>query len=222
MSTDEPPVERLLDRLPPILPPGPAFWRRSVQARVVASTVLLSAAGRRDRRRLPDPADPRRARRQPGRRRWSRRPRTRRSTPATQLAPPRASRWTSPAAAGRWSSRSSAAGLDRGFAVILSPADRRRRPALRRWCEVHRRASTCASVPEHAPGSASTSRLADGLDLHRHPDHPSDIPGLPEGPGIVVGSQVRCRRTTAPTRSTTSTRSTRSSEHARARSAAPC
>src|SRR6478672_4229832 len=34
----------LLDRLPPILRHGPAFWRRSVQARVVVSTVLLSAA----------------------------------------------------------------------------------------------------------------------------------------------------------------------------------
>ena len=35
---------RLLDRLPPVLRHGPAFWRRSVQARVVVSTVLLSAA----------------------------------------------------------------------------------------------------------------------------------------------------------------------------------
>jgi len=34
----------VLDRLPPILRRGPAFWRRSVQARVVVSTVLLSAA----------------------------------------------------------------------------------------------------------------------------------------------------------------------------------
>ena len=34
----------LLDRLPPILRHGPAFWRRSVQARVVVSTLLLSAA----------------------------------------------------------------------------------------------------------------------------------------------------------------------------------
>ncbi|HSU02185.1 MAG TPA: two-component sensor histidine kinase, partial [Nocardioides sp.] len=32
-----------LDWLPPALRTGPAFWRRSVQARVVASTVLLSA-----------------------------------------------------------------------------------------------------------------------------------------------------------------------------------
>ena len=32
------------DRLPPVLRHGPAFWRRSVQARVVVSTVLLSAA----------------------------------------------------------------------------------------------------------------------------------------------------------------------------------
>ena len=31
------------DRLPPILRHGPAFWRRSVQARVVLSTMLLSA-----------------------------------------------------------------------------------------------------------------------------------------------------------------------------------
>ena len=34
----------MLDRLPPILRRGPAFWRRSVQARVVVSTVLLSVA----------------------------------------------------------------------------------------------------------------------------------------------------------------------------------
>jgi two-component system sensor histidine kinase MtrB len=33
----------LLDRLPPGLRHGPAFWRRSVQARVVLSTLLLSA-----------------------------------------------------------------------------------------------------------------------------------------------------------------------------------
>src|SRR6478736_8161857 len=32
------------DRLPPVLRHGPVFWRRSVQARVVVSTVLLSAA----------------------------------------------------------------------------------------------------------------------------------------------------------------------------------
>src|SRR6478735_4141892 len=32
------------DRLPPVLRHGPAFWRRSVQARVVVSTLLLSAA----------------------------------------------------------------------------------------------------------------------------------------------------------------------------------
>ncbi len=34
----------LFERLPPSLRHGPAFWRRSVQARVVVSTVLLSAA----------------------------------------------------------------------------------------------------------------------------------------------------------------------------------
>ncbi|NYE37479.1 two-component system sensor histidine kinase MtrB [Nocardioides cavernae] len=34
----------LVDRLPPVLRHGPAFWRRSVQARVVVSTLLLSAA----------------------------------------------------------------------------------------------------------------------------------------------------------------------------------
>ncbi len=33
-----------LDWLPPVLLHGPGFWRRSVQARVVVSTVLLSAA----------------------------------------------------------------------------------------------------------------------------------------------------------------------------------
>ena len=32
------------DRLPPVMRHGPAFWRRSVQARVVVSRVLLSAA----------------------------------------------------------------------------------------------------------------------------------------------------------------------------------
>jgi len=41
MST---PGRRRLDWLPPILLHGPGFWRRSVQARVVVSTVLLSAA----------------------------------------------------------------------------------------------------------------------------------------------------------------------------------
>lgn len=34
----------MLDRLPPFLRRSPAFWRRSVQARVVVSTVVLSAA----------------------------------------------------------------------------------------------------------------------------------------------------------------------------------
>jgi two-component system sensor histidine kinase MtrB len=37
-------ARRLLDRLPQVLRHGPAFWRRSVQARVVVSTLLLSAA----------------------------------------------------------------------------------------------------------------------------------------------------------------------------------
>ncbi|HEV2797495.1 MAG TPA: two-component sensor histidine kinase, partial [Nocardioides sp.] len=32
-----------LDRLSPVLRHGPTFWRRSVQARVVLSTMLLSA-----------------------------------------------------------------------------------------------------------------------------------------------------------------------------------
>ncbi len=38
------PGRNRLDWLPPVLLHGPGFWRRSVQARVVVSTVLLSAA----------------------------------------------------------------------------------------------------------------------------------------------------------------------------------
>ena len=37
-------MSSLLDRLPEVLRHGPAFWRRSVQARVVVTTLLLSAA----------------------------------------------------------------------------------------------------------------------------------------------------------------------------------
>ncbi|GAA5115002.1 two-component system sensor histidine kinase MtrB [Alloalcanivorax gelatiniphagus] len=37
-------ARRMIDKLPEVLRHGPAFWRRSVQARVVVSTLVLSAA----------------------------------------------------------------------------------------------------------------------------------------------------------------------------------
>ena len=166
------------------------FWRRSIQARVVVSTVLLSAVVVSVRRLDPAAADPRRPGRQPGRRRPSPRPAAR--PPTAEPARRGASAPTSTPAA------SSTQLVEPIIARGAVPRLRRgaRRPGRRR----HRRAST-AAAPVHARArrrqrarralvrSTSTSpaptawtyttiRLRAGLG------------DVTTWPGIVVGSRI--------------------------------
>ncbi|MCW2738285.1 MtrAB system histidine kinase MtrB [Nocardioides sp.] len=177
----------LLDRLPPILRHGPAFWRRSVQARVVVSTLLLSAVvvgivgafliqqtrdGLLENRvdAVVQEAEGETA------------------TARTALA----------AASGLEVDESAqqqalvepiiARGSTRGFAVILSPP-----------------------IGEGSRLADGGAKFTEGLDLSSVPEKlearfdsvsptawtytdirtTQEVPGLPAGPGVVVGSQVR-------------------------------
>ena len=69
------------------------------------------------------------------------------------------------------------------------PADRRGQSGWPTAAPSSPRASTWRACPETLEARFDVA-LADRLDLHRHPHH-RGIPGLPEGPGVVVGSQVR-------------------------------
>jgi two-component system sensor histidine kinase MtrB len=180
------PVARPLDRASRAVRRALTFWRRSVQARVVASTVLLSAAvvgivgaflmqqtrdGLVDNRvdQVVAEAENETA---DARKKLAAAPGidVDESRQQDDLVEPIISR-----------------GASRGFAVILSPA--------------------AGSGGRLTDGGAKFTR---GLDLHSVPEslqqrfeEPAatawtfttiestrDIPGLPEGPGIVVGSQV--------------------------------
>ena len=177
----------LFDRLPPVLRHGPAFWRRSVQARVVLSTVLLSAAV-------------------VGIVGWFLIQQTRdgllenRVDAVVQEAEgeTQTARAALAATSGLDVDESAqqqalvepiqARGATRGFAVILSPP-----------------------VSEGVRLADGGAKFTEGLDLASVPEQMEarfdsfsstawtytdirttrEIPGLPEGPGIVVGSQVR-------------------------------
>ena len=178
---------RLLDWLPPALRTGPAFWRRSVQARVVASTVVLSAVV-------------------VGIVGWFLIQQTRDGLLEQRVAAVVAEAEGENEAARE--ALSSAPGVDvdeakqrnllfeaivesgatRGFAVVLSPP-----------------------VGDGARLADGGAKFTKGLDLDSVPDRlqarfetlsptawtftdvetTGRIPGVPPGPGIVVGSQVR-------------------------------
>ena len=69
------------------------------------------------------------------------------------------------------------------------PADRRRHPAGRRWRASSPRASTSSSVPEKL--EARFDSVSPTAWTYTDIRTTEEIPGLPEGPGVVVGSQVR-------------------------------
>ena len=170
---------------------APAFWRRSVQARVVrqhraALRARWSASSAGSSSSRPATGCWRTA-----------------STPVVQEAEgeteaaraaagrdARASTSTSPAQQQALVEPIQARGAHaRGFAVILSPPigeGVRLADGGAKFTE----GLDLASVPESLEARFD-SLSADGVDLHRHPAPPATIPGLPEGPGIVVGSQVR-------------------------------
>lgn len=178
---------RLLDRLPPVLRHGPAFWRRSVQARVVVSTVLLSAAvvgivgwfliqQTRDgllENRVDAVVQEAEGETEAARAGLAAQPGLDVDESAQQQA------LVEPI---------QARGATRGFAVVLSPP-----------------------VSEGVRLADGGAKFTEGLDLTSVPEKlearfdsvsptawtytdirtTREIPGLPEGPGIVVGSQVR-------------------------------
>lgn len=177
----------LFERLPPILRHGPAFWRRSVQARVVLSTVLLSAAVvgvvgwfliQQTRDGLLEHRVQAVVQEAEGETAAARGVLA--ATPPLDVNESRQQQDLVEPIITR--------GATRGFAVILSPP-----------------------IGEGARLADGGAKFTQGLDLASVPekleatfDEPSptawtytdiktisEIQGLPEGPGIVVGSQVR-------------------------------
>ncbi|WP_374457875.1 MtrAB system histidine kinase MtrB [Nocardioides sp.] len=177
----------LFERLPPILRHGPAFWRRSVQARVVVSTVVLSAAVvgvvgwfliQQTRDGLLEHRVQAVVQEAEGETASARGVLA--ATPPLDVNESRQQQDLVEPIITR--------GATRGFAVILSPP-----------------------IGEGSRLADGGAKFTQGLDLASVPeklearfDDPSptawtytdiktirDIPGLPEGPGIVVGSQVR-------------------------------
>ena len=177
----------LLDRLPPILRHGPAFWRRSVQARVVLSTLVLSAVvvGIVGAFLIQQTRDGLLANRVD-------------AVVQEALGETETGRKALAAASGLEGDESAqqqalvepiiARGSTRGFAVILSPP-----------------------IGEGSRLADGGAKFTEGLDLSSVPEKlearfdsvsstawtytdirtTKDVPGLPNGPGVVVGSQVR-------------------------------
>ena len=177
----------LLDRLPPILRHGPAFWRRSVQARVVISTLVLSAVvvgivgafliQQTREGLLQHRVD---------------------EVVAEAEAETEAARTRLAAASGLEVDESAqqqalvepiqARGATRGFAVVLSPPIR----------EGTRLADGGAKFTEGLDLSSVPERLEARFDsvsptawTYTDIETTQDIPGLAPGPGVVVGNQVR-------------------------------
>ncbi len=177
----------MLDRLPPVLRHGPAFWRRSVQARVVVTTLLLSATvigvvgwfliqQTRDgllENRVEAVVQEAESETQAAREALA-------ATSPLDVDESRQQQVLIEQLIMR--------GATRGFAVVLSPP-----------------------VGEGGRLADGGAKFTQGLDLASVPEtlearfdeaSPtawtytdittiSDVPGLPDGPGIVVGSQVR-------------------------------
>lgn len=190
MSTPTGPTggeRRLVDRVPGVLRRGPAFWRRSVQARVVVSTVLLSALvvgvvgwfliqQTRDgllQHRVDTVVQEAQAETETARDALAATPSLSLDESAQQQA------LVEPI---------QARGATRGFAVVLSPP-----------------------IGEGLRLADGGAKFTEGLDLTSVPESlearfdslsptawtytdirtTREVQGLPEGPGIAVGSQVR-------------------------------
>ena len=173
--------------LPPALRSGPAFWRRSVQARVVASTVLLSAAV-------------------VGVVGWFLIQQTRdgllenrvETAVAEAVSENEAARAALSAASGVDVDEDSQRdllldpildrGATRGFAVVLSsPISEGDR--LADGGAEFTAGLDLATVPERLQAKFEDVSPTAWTYTDIRTDRP--IPGVPEGPGIVVGSQVR-------------------------------
>ncbi|HSU02133.1 MAG TPA: MtrAB system histidine kinase MtrB [Nocardioides sp.] len=177
----------LVDRLPAVLRRGPAFWRRSVQARVVVSTLVLSAVvvGIVGAFLIQQTRDGLLANRVEAV--------VQEAEGETESA--RAQLAAIPGLDGDESAQQQALvgpiiarGSTRGFAVILSPPIRegsRLADGGAKFTE----GLDLASVPEklEARFDAVSPTAWTYTDIRTT----EEIPGLPQGPGVVVGSQVR-------------------------------
>jgi two-component system sensor histidine kinase MtrB len=176
-----------LDRLPPILRHGPAFWRRSVQARVVLSTMLLSALvvgvvgafliqQTRDgllKNRVDAVVQEAEGETETAREQLAAASPTEVDESAQQqaLVEPIIAR-----------------GSTRGFAVILSPPvgkDVRLADGGAKFTE----GLDLASVPDEL--QARFESVSPTAWTYTDITTSEEIAGLPDGPGVVVGSQVR-------------------------------
>jgi two-component system sensor histidine kinase MtrB len=185
MTTTGP--RRIIDWLPPVLRHGPAFWRRSVQARVVVSTVLLSAVvvgivGAFLIQQTRDGLLEHRVDAVVGEAEGeTEAARTRlgatfgfdvdESQQQQDLVGPIIVR-----------------GATRGFAVVLSPPigeDSRLADGGAKFTQ----GLDLSSVPENL--EAKFDSLSPTSWTYTDIRTTREIPGLPEGPGVVVGSQVR-------------------------------
>jgi two-component system, OmpR family, sensor histidine kinase MtrB len=180
-------VRRTLEKLPAPLRHGPAFWRRSVQARVVVSTLLLSAVvvgsvgwfliqqtrdGLLEHRVDAVVAE---------------------AEAETETA--RASLAAAPGLDVDESAQQSALvdpiqarGATRGFAVVLSPPideGLRLADGGAKFTAGLDLSSVPANLEDTFSRVSATSWTYTDIVTTR------DVPGLPEGPGIAVGSQVR-------------------------------
>jgi two-component system sensor histidine kinase MtrB len=176
-----------LDRLPPILRRGPAFWRRSVQARVVVSTVLLSAVIvgivgafliQQTRDGLLEHRVDAVVQEAEGETESAR----------TGLAAASGLQLDESAQQQALVEPIIARGSTRGFAVILSPPVR----------EGSRLADGGAKFTEGLDLSSVPEKLEARFDsvsptawTYTDIRTTKEVPGLPQGPGVVVGSQVR-------------------------------
>ena len=184
MST---PGRSRLDWLPPVLRHGPAFWRRSVQARVVVSTVLLSAVvvgivGAFLIQQTRDGLLEHRVK----------------AVVAEAESETEAARTALTATLGvdvdETRQRDDLVtpiierGATRGFAVVLSPpiSDGSR---LADGGAKFTQGLDLVSVPQSLEAEFDTASPTSWTytDIRTT----VDIPGLPDGPGVVVGSQVR-------------------------------
>ena len=176
-----------VDRLPEALRRGLTFWRRSIQARVVASTVLLSAVVvsavgwfllQQTRDGLLEHRVDAVGRR--GQQRDRARPATRlEAASATDTAGAQKRELLEPIIL---------RGEARGFGVVLAgPVGGTRRPDRRRGCDV----DACAGHRQRPAFAGGALRPAGRhrLDLHRD-HHRERRRRVDTEPGIVVGSQV--------------------------------
>jgi two-component system sensor histidine kinase MtrB len=177
----------LLDRLPPILRHGPAFWRRSVQARVVLSTLVLSAVvvGIVGAFLIQQTRDGLLANRVNA---VVQEAEGETATARTNLAAAPGVGFNESAQQQALVAPIIARGSTRGFAVILSPPigeDSRLADGGAKFTE----GLDLSSVPEklEARFDSVSSTAWTYTDIRTT----KEVPGLPEGPGVVVGSQVR-------------------------------